>query len=82
MPINRRLAEIAGWSGALAIVRAYALVSFNAIPADGWIFQILNLTGALGIIVISLIKGVRQSVALNTFWAIIAVVALIRLLVK
>jgi hypothetical protein len=82
MIINRKVAEVVGWYGAIAIVLAYALVSFNAIPADGWIFQLLNLTGAIGIIVISLIKGVRQSVALNTFWAVIAVIALIRLIIK
>jgi hypothetical protein len=82
MSINRKVAELVGWYGAIAIVLAYAFVSFNVIPADGWVFQLLNLTGAFGIIVISLIKGVRQSVTLNIFWAVIAVVALIRLIIK
>lgn len=80
--MNRKIAEVLGWYGAIVIVLAYALVSFNAIPADGWIFQLLNLTGAAGIIVISVIKGVRQSVALNIFWAIIALVAIIRLVFR
>lgn len=62
-----------------AIVLAYALVSFKLVPADGAAFQLLNLSGAIGIIIISYIKGVRQSVALNIFWAIIAMVALLRL---
>ncbi|MEO9179549.1 MAG: hypothetical protein ABI221_01540 [Candidatus Saccharimonadales bacterium] len=82
MAISRKFAEYVGWCGAVAIVSAYALVSFNAIPADGWAFQLLNLTGAVGIIVISILKGVPQSVVLNIFWAAIAIVALARLVIK
>jgi hypothetical protein len=78
---NKQFAEIIGWYGTIAIVGAYALVSFNAIAADGWIYQVLNLTGAIGIIVISLIKRARQSVVLNLFWAAIAIVALARLII-
>jgi hypothetical protein len=82
MATDRKIAEIVGWYGTFAILGAYALVSFNAIPADGSIYQILNLTGAVGIIVISIIKKVRQSVVLNMFWAVIAIIALIRLAIK
>jgi hypothetical protein len=82
MNLNRKAAEIAGWYGTVAIVAAYALVSFKAIPADGSIYQLLNLSGAIGIIVIALIKKVRQSVVLNVFWAAIAILALVRLLIK
>jgi len=71
-----RFAEVGGWYGAGAIVLAYALVSFKAVPSDGVVYQLLNLTGAIGIIVISAIKGVRQSVALNIVWLVIAAVAL------
>ncbi len=81
MNAKQKIAEVAGWYGALAIISAYALVSFNVISADGWIFQVLNLTGALGIIAIAHVKKVRQSVVLNVFWAIIAVVALVRLII-
>lgn len=74
---KRKIAEVLGWYGATAIVAAYALVSFKLLSADGWLFQLLNLTGALGILTISLVKKVRQSVVLNLFWASIAVVALL-----
>jgi hypothetical protein len=47
------------------------------VPSDGVIYQLLNLTGALGIILISALKGVKQSVTLNVFWALIALVALV-----
>lgn len=74
------IGEIVGWYGTVAIISAYALVSFNIISADSVLYQLLNLTGAIGIIVISLIKKVRQSVVLNAFWLAIAVIALTRIL--
>ena len=77
-----RPAEIAGWYGTVAIVVAYILVSFNILPAGGGAYQLLNLTGALGIITISIVKKVRQSIILNIFWAGIAVLALIRLILR
>jgi len=80
--VTDKLSEAAGWYGTAAIVGAYALISFKLIPSDGYIYQLLNLTGALGIIVVSIKKGVRQPAVLNAFWAVIAIVALISLLVK
>jgi hypothetical protein len=79
---RNRLAEIAGWYGTAAIVLAYILVSFNFLSAGGGAYQLLNLTGALGIIVISVVKKVRQSTILNIFWAGIAALALIRLILR
>lgn len=73
-------AEIAGWYGAVAILLAYTLVSFELIAASGTVFQLLNLTGAIGVIIASSYKKVKQSVVLNIFWAGVAVVALLRLL--
>ena len=74
-------AEIAGWYGAIAILAAYALVSFDLISGDGLFFQLLNLTGALGVIAIALYKKVRQSVVLNIFWGLVAVIAIIKIFI-
>jgi hypothetical protein len=74
-------AEIAGWYGTIAILAAYVLVSFNAISSDGIAFQLLNLTGAIGIIAIATYKKVRQSIVLNVFWGIIAIVAIINIFI-
>lgn len=76
-----KLHELAGWYGAAAIVLAYGLVSFKLLGSDTLTYQLLNLTGSAGIIWVSLVKGVRQSVVLNVFWAAIAAFAIIRLLV-
>jgi hypothetical protein len=74
--------EIIGWYGALAVALAYALVSFDLIRSDGVTFQLLNLTGALGLLVISAWKNVKPSVLLNSFWALVAAVSLVRLLMN
>jgi hypothetical protein len=44
------------------------------------VFQILNLTGAIGLIIITMAKKVVQSVILNLFWAVIGVAAIIGIL--
>lgn len=78
--MNKRLfAEIAGWYGILAILLAYILVSFKITTPDGYAYQLLNLTGALGVIIISVVKRLQQTVVLNAIWLIIALVALSRL---
>jgi hypothetical protein len=79
---KRSLAEAYGWYGAAAIVLAYALVSFKVIPADGYVYQMLNLTGAVGIIIVSIRKKAQQPAVLNTVWAIVAVAAIVGLLLK
>ncbi|MCK9360828.1 hypothetical protein M0Q28_01195 [Patescibacteria group bacterium] len=75
------LIEIAGWYGALAILAAYFLGSFGVLAPTGLAYQLLNLTGAVGIIVVAAYKKVYQSVALNVVWGIIAVVAIVQLFV-
>ncbi len=75
---NKQLfAEIVGWYGTVAILIAYVLVSFSVISGDSLLFRLLNLTGALGIIVIATYKKVRQSIVLNIFWAGVAIAAII-----
>ena len=75
--MKKLLAEMIGWYGVLAILLAYALVSFNVIVSNDIIYQLLNFTGALGIVVISLIKKAYQPATLNIIWAIIALIALL-----
>ncbi len=73
--------EAIGWYGTCAIVIAYALVSFNFLSASTFTYQILNGTGALGIVYISFKKKAYQPGVLNIIWAIIALIAIIGLLI-
>lgn len=76
------LENIVGWYGMTAIVGAYALASFHLVTPDGIFYQLLNLTGSLGILVISLSKKVYQSVVLNFVWTCIAIAALIKIFLR
>ncbi len=73
------LAEVAGWYGTIAVLLAYGLLSFGVIESQTIAFQLLNLTGAIGIIIVATYKKVRQVVVLNIIWALLAVYALLRL---
>ena len=71
--------EWIGWYGAAAILLAYALNSFQVIDSGSLPYQILNLSGAIGIITISLAKGAKQPAVLNIVWAFIALVAITKI---
>lgn len=72
--------EIVGWYGSVALIGAYALVSLGTLGVDDLAYQLLNLTGALGIVYISWRKRAYQPGVLNIVWAIIALWALWRML--
>ena len=73
--------EILGWYGAIAMLSAYGLVSYNIVSPTGIFFQALNITGVIGMIPISYEKKLFQSVVLNIFWGIIGLGVLIRIFI-
>ena len=76
------LEEIVGWYGAVALIGAYALNSFGLLPAGGITYQMLNVTGAIGIVYISMKKRAYQPAALNAIWTVIGIVALVRVVLR
>lgn len=80
MKAMQLVSEIIGWYGAVAIVLAYFLNSFLIVQADSVTYQLLNFTGAIGIVAISLVKRAYQPAALNAIWTIIAAIALFKII--
>ncbi len=78
--MQKSLVEWGGWYGAIVIVGAFALSSFSIIKSTDLIYQILNLTGAVGIVLVSFYKKAYQPGVLNIIWAIIAFVAIVKIL--
>ena len=74
----RKVMEWYGWYGMAAILLAYALASFSVIEATSPAFQMLNGTGALGIVFISFYKKAYQPGVLNIIWTLIAIIAIAR----
>jgi hypothetical protein len=80
--VKHKPENLFGWYGVLAILLAYLLISFNVIVAKSLGYQLLNLTGALGIVVEALSKKDAQPAVLNSAWAIIAILAILRLAIN
>lgn len=74
--------NILGWYGAFAVLLAYILVNFQVLEPTSIIYLLLNLTGALGILVISYVDNAYQPAVLNLIWALIALVNIARVLIK
>lgn len=75
---TRLFANIAGWYGLSAVLLAYALVNLGVIEPQNMWNLLLNLTGAIGIIIVSIVQRVRQLVVLNIIWALVALLSLMR----
>jgi len=71
-------AEVAGWYGTAAILGAYAMSSFGVLQPKDRAYQLLNLTGALGVAWVCWRNATWQAFWLEAVWAAIALVALAR----
>jgi hypothetical protein len=71
--------DVVGWLGVAALLGAYALVSVGRLQGRGLGFQVLNLVGAVGLLVNGVHHGAWPSAGLNTVWLLVGVVALARL---
>ena len=80
--MNLFLVEAIGIVGAIGILLAYGLNSYQKINSDSKAFVFLNLTGALLLIVYSVLKEAWANMLINVFWVVIAVFAIIRMMRK
>ena len=72
------LIELAGWLGAVFYVLAYLLLTLGKLSSQGIPFHLLNILGALGLIVHSLYSGSLPSLAVNVVWMGIGLAAIAR----
>ncbi|HTM68313.1 MAG TPA: hypothetical protein VL426_03365 [Candidatus Binatia bacterium] len=78
----KKLINAFGWYGAVAILAAYFLNSFGLIKADSAAYQLLNVTGAVGIVLVSYVRRAYQPMALNAVWTVIGLVALAKIFLR
>jgi hypothetical protein len=67
------LYDVLGWVGAFALLSAYALVSRGRVAGDAATFQVLNLVGAVGLLVNGVFHHAWPSAALNAVWLLVGV---------
>ena len=68
--------NIIGWAGSVAVITAYFMISTNRTVGHSKIYQLLNLTGALCLMVNTAYYHAYPSALVNVVWSLIAVSAL------
>jgi hypothetical protein len=68
--------EVMGWSGAVLILSAYALLSAGRLKAESLTYHLMNILGAAGFVVNSGWNGALPSAAMNLVWIGIGIYAL------
>ena len=71
--------ELGGWIGVVLILVSYCLLSLGFIDGDNTLYHILILAGSTLVASISFSKQNYQPFVLNIIFAILAIVALVRL---
>ncbi|MEZ5979990.1 MAG: hypothetical protein R3F34_17500 [Planctomycetota bacterium] len=72
------LVETLGWLGLVALLAAFTLSSLGRWSATSRASNLLNLIGAIGISIQAFAHGAYPPFTLNVFWAIVAVISLLR----
>jgi hypothetical protein len=71
--------EIIGWTGALLILAAYALLSTGRLRAESLTYHFMNMLGAAGFVINSGWNGALPSAAMNAVWIGIGIYAVYQL---
>jgi hypothetical protein len=73
------LVEIIGWLGAAFVLAAYGLLSARRLSSQSSAYQVLNVAGAVGLVINAAWNGAIPSAAVNVIWLGIGVHALRRI---
>ena len=75
---SHALIDVAGWTGATALLLGYALISTKRIEGDSITYQFLNVVGSVLLILNAFYYGAYPSVGVNLVWIAIGFYALTR----
>lgn len=76
--MNRIIIDLFGWAGAFEVLLAYFLISLNKIESKSYKYQLLNLTGAIFLIINTLYIKAYPSAFVNVVWVGVALYALLK----
>lgn len=68
-----------GWFGTIVYLIAYALLSMNILNGQKPTYHLLNVIGALGLVINGIPMNDYPSIALNGVWGLIALITVLRL---
>ncbi len=71
--------EQIGWIGFILIVSAYLLLTIRYLDISSAVYHLMNLAGALCLLVNAKHKEAKPLFRLNVVWSLVAVIGLIKL---
>ena len=74
------LIQALGWIGVVSLLCGYALVSFGYLQTQSAWFHVLNLVGAVGLLIETSYVRNWQPVVVNSIYGALAIYAIIRIL--
>lgn len=69
--------EILGWLGAFFYILAYLLLTIGFLKSEGFTYHLLNVLGAVGLIINAVHFNDKPNVVVNLVWLVIGVLALL-----
>lgn len=75
-----RIKQTIGWYGVAAILLAFVLLNLGSIGTNSLIYQLLNITGAISIIIEASSRKDLQPVVLNIVWMLVALYGFLRII--
>jgi hypothetical protein len=70
------LIDILGWTGSILYLFAYALISAKKTEGDSFLYQSINITAGILLVVYTLALGAYATTGLNAVWVAIGVFTL------
>lgn len=71
--------QIIGWIGMVLILAAYFLVSFEILSVENIWYQLMNIVGSIGLVLVASARRDWQPMVLNIIWILIGAVAVLRI---
>ena len=76
------LIEITGWLGVIFYVLAYLFLSLGIVKSNSFSFHLMNMSGAVGLIIYSIKYADKPNVVVNVVWLLIGIFAVSRKLLS
>lgn len=73
--------QVIGWIGMVLILTAYFLVSFEILSVENIWYQLMNIVGSIGLVLVAYNRKDYQPMTLNIIWILIAIVAILRIVI-
>ena len=74
------LIEMFGWLGSVMVLLAYGLLTMGKVHSGTLFYQLLNLVGSIGLIIVTGYRGALPSTFVNVVWMMIALPAIVSIL--